>query len=53
MPPFRHLFPFDTAKTERYAYAKGGGGCEFKVPPRDDRPTHAGRLIQEVESAAA
>ena len=53
MPPFRHLFPSGTAKTERYTYAKGGGGAEFVVPPRDDRPTHGGRLIKDVEIAAA
>ena len=52
MPQFRHLFPENTAKTERYIFAKEARGAEFKVPPRDDRPTHGGRLIQETESAA-
>lgn len=53
MPAFRHLFPADTATTERYTYAKDVRSAKFKVPPRDDRPTHGGRLIQEVETAAA
>ena len=52
MPQFRHLFPSDTATAEHYTYAKPVGGGEFKTPPRDDRPTHGGRLIEEVETAA-
>ena len=52
MPQYRHLLPTDTAATEPYTYAKKVGGAEFKVPPRDDRPTHGGRLIREVEAAA-
>ena len=52
MPQYRHLLPSDTVATEPYTYAKKVGKVEFKVPPRDDRPTHGGRLIQEVEAAA-
>ena len=52
MPQFRHLFPTGTAATERYTYPKDVRGAEFKVPPRDDRPTHGGQLIREVETAA-
>lgn len=52
MPQFRHLFPTGTAATERYTYPKDVRGAEFKVPPRDDRPTHGGQLIREVTTAA-
>ena len=52
MPQYRHLVPNHTAATEPYTYPKKPGGAEFKVPPRDDRPTHGGRLIREVEAAA-
>jgi hypothetical protein len=52
MPQYRHLLPTDTAATEPYTYAKKVGRVEFKVPPRDDRPTHGGRLVREVEAAA-
>jgi hypothetical protein len=52
MPQYRHLLPTDTAATEAYTYPKDVRQSEFKVPPRDDRPTHGGRLIGEVEGAA-
>lgn len=50
MPAFRHLFPPNTARTERYTYPGGGGG-DFKLPPRD-RSQHGARLTQEIQAAA-
>lgn len=50
MDEYRHLFPKDTAATEQYVYAGGGGG-EFKAPPRDDRVGHGAKLIAEIQSA--
>lgn len=51
MPELKHLFPTGTAKAEPYTYARKVVGAAFKVPPRDDRPSHSAQLIEQVTSA--
>lgn len=46
MDDLRHLFPKDTATAEQYTYAGGGGG-EFKLPPRDRVP-HSTKLVEQL-----
>jgi hypothetical protein len=50
MTRFRHLFPTGTPTQERYTYAKKVRS-DFSTPPRDDRPGHGNRLIQEIRVA--
>ncbi len=51
MDELRHLFPKDTAASEKYVYGRVVGGGEFKLPPRDDRVGHGTRLIHEIQAA--
>jgi len=51
MDEFKHLFPRDTASTEKYVYAGPRGGGEFELPPRDDRVEHGSKLVTEINSA--
>lgn len=51
MEQLKHLFPRQTAAAEQYTYGKTVRG-DFKTPPRDDRPSHGGQLIQDVKSAS-
>src|SRR4051794_16907167 len=51
MARFRHFVIRGTAKTESYT-ATGGGGGEYKSPPRDEpRTDHGERLAREAKQA--
>ncbi len=50
MSQFRHLFPRDTATTNRYIYPRSVGSSQFNVPPRD-RSLHSSSLIDQLKSA--
>lgn len=52
MADLPHLFPANTARTELYQYARGGGGGSFETPPRD-RAVHGPKLVADVQAAVA
>lgn len=47
-----HLFPRDTALSERYKSTRSGGG-EFQTPPRDTRSRHGADLLGQLSTAAS
>lgn len=50
MSQLRHLFPRDTASTNRYIYPRRVVSSQFDVPPRD-RSLHSSSLIDQLQSA--
>ncbi len=52
MAELKHFFLTNTSSSERYT-ATGGGGGEFRSPPRDSRTDHGKKLIVGLESAKA
>ncbi len=51
MDELRHLFPKDTASTERYKYPRDVSSGEFSTPPRDGRVSHGSKLVNELQTA--
>ena len=49
MDQLPHLFPRETGTVARYTHPGGGGG-DFKVPPRDRVP-HSQALVTQIQSA--
>lgn len=51
MDELRHLFPKNTAATEKYKYPLRPPRIEFQLPSRGDRAGHGRGLIQQIQTA--
>lgn len=53
MDRFKHVDINDPGDLREYTRIAGGGGGEYRVPPRDDRVGHGRRLQGQIESVRA
>lgn len=50
MPRHRHILILEPGEARRYTRPPGGGGAEFRTPPRDRR-VHARKLLNDIQTA--